>query len=237
MVRDAREWVGRNVFQVPEGQDQPLPVSQPPRHAQGQGDGRTKQLPRTDGGARRRPQGEGEAKPPHDGTSHQSQSDGRTEPPPKYRPKLVEKVQRFVKTAPGVEETPEREWKAQRMFSLCLLRVFLLRPPILLLLLSDLRFPFYLYALFYFNLYVLLYQLVCATYTPFSLFCLSFFFTSFCALFFTFLPVSLPPPLSTCPPFLSLDLRLSLHPHLLCLLTPFIPSFLPISFFASELKS
>ncbi|KIJ95646.1 hypothetical protein K443DRAFT_682865 [Laccaria amethystina LaAM-08-1] len=113
MVRDAREWVGRNVFQVPEGQDQPLPVSQPPRHAQGQGDGRTKQLPRTDGGARRRPQGEGEAKPPHDGTSHQSQSDGRPEPPLKCRPKLVEEIQRFVKTAAGVEETPEREWKAQ----------------------------------------------------------------------------------------------------------------------------
>ena len=98
----------RNVFQVPEGRDQQrLHVSKPPHLAQ---DDVVKQLLQTDDRAEREPQAEGKANPP-------SQSDGRTESPPKYRPKLVEEVQRFVKTAPGVEETPEREWKAQRTFS------------------------------------------------------------------------------------------------------------------------
>lgn len=95
-----------------EGQGpQSLPVSQPRHHAQG----------RRDGGEERQPQ---EAKPPPNSTTEQA-----THPkfpirwqtglsPPRYRPKLLEEGQRFVKTAAGVEETPEREWKARQSHGL-----------------------------------------------------------------------------------------------------------------------
>ena len=143
--------MGKNVFQVPEGRDQRLRVSQPPHHVQGHGNDGAKQLLQAEGRAQRQPHTEGEANPP-------SQSDGRTESPPKYRPKLVE-VQRFSKTAPGVAKTPEREWRAQRMLSFSFSFLFTLLgfvPPPLCVSLSTCMH-------FYFDLYVLFYQLVCAS--------------------------------------------------------------------------
>ena len=179
-LRYAREWVGRNVFQVPEGRDQSLPISQPSYQAQGQEDGGGKQLSQAEGGAQHQPQAEGEAPQLNDGTSHPSQSEGRTESPPKYTRKLVEEVQRFVKTAPGVEETPEREWKGQRTFSFSFLRPHLCRLCVSLSICM----------LFLKNFSMLFYQIVRAslsTYTLFSSFSLVF------ALFPTFIPVFFSP--------------------------------------------